>query len=373
MLNKVKSAFGGKKLTFILALLTLLILPVVLFTIPVLAVSNKTFVKNLQLTTNPKYDRNPSFFRANDGTYWLFFARGRDARGIRGFEGYEPDLDYYDIYFKTARSIPDLLGAKENIIPLTPPDNAQRDISAFQAQDGKIWVFTSTGLGPGSERATFYYTYDGEWHGPTAVPNTYDAHVNALEYNGKIWVFYDDGAYLLKVVSYDETTEEWSNPTEVANHATIAKTIAEKGKFYVVWTYVDDVLGQWGTGIYLSTSGDGISWETIREPIADWGEGATNWDPVLIKDKNLFRLFWAPDVGEGGQFIATSTSTDPSNISSWSRPIKITTSSLDSSSWWDFWPQPYSKGVEYLFYTSERNPEGTDRTDGNIWLMHLKL
>lgn len=362
-----------KKLTFILVLLMLLALPAILFTIPVLAANNKTSVANLQLTTNPKYDRNPSFFRANEGTYWLFFARGRDVRGVRDFGGYNPDLDYYDIFFKTARSIPDLRVVEEQIIPLAPPDNAQRDISAFQAKDGKIWVFTSTGLGPGSERATFYYIYDGEWHGPTAVPNTYDAHVNALEYNGKIWVFYDDGAYMLKVVSYDETAETWSYPLEVANHASIAKAIVDEGKFYVVWAYVNDVLGQWGTGIYLSTSVDGANWETTPGPIAEWGEGATNWDPVLIKDKNLFRLFWAPDVGVGGQFMATSTSKNPTDIDSWSTPIKITTSSSDLNNWWDFWPQPYTKGVEYLYYTSERNAEGTARTDGNIWLMHLKL
>ncbi len=361
-----------RKLTFILALLLSLTLSAALLITSVHA-DKETTVSNLQLTSNPKYDRNPSFFRAEDGTYWLFFTRGRNSVGIRDIEGYNPDLDYYDIFFKTSKSIPGLQKAIEQTIPLTPPDNAQRDISAFQASDGKIWVFTSTGLGPGSDRATFYYIYDGVWHGPTAIPETYDAHVNALEYNGKIWVFYDDGAYLLKVVSYDETTEIWTSPINVANHATIAKAIVDEGKFYVVWAYVDAENNQWGTGIYLSTSIDGTSWETTEKSIAVWGEEATNWDPVLIKDKDLYRLFWAPDAGTEGQFIATSTSADPTNIDTWSAPIKITTGSFDLNNWWDFWPQPYTKGVRYLFYTSERNTEGTARIDGNIWLLHLNM
>jgi hypothetical protein len=87
---------------------------------------------------------------------------------------------------------------------------------------------------------------------------------------------------------------------------------------------------------------------------------------ALIKDKNAFRLFWAPS--DSGQFIATSTSTNPMNPSSWSTPVKLTT----ANNWWDFWPRPYKKdNLIYLFYTSERNSDGTARTDGNIWMSKL--
>jgi hypothetical protein len=362
-----------KKLTSGLALLAISTLLITLFSIPAQADNTKVGVKDFQITTDPRYDRNPSFFRASDGTYWLFFARGRDTRGIRDLDDYNPDLDYYDIFYKTAKSIPELQKTKEKIIPLKPPDNAQRDISALQMKDGKIWVFTSTGLGPGSERSTFYYIYDGTWQGPFSIPNTYDAHVNALEYNGKIWVFFDDGAYLLKVVWYDAAIKTWSYPIEVANHATIAKAIVDDGKFYVVWAYLDDANNQWGTGIYLSTSENGIDWKSTEGPIADWPDAsATNWDPVLSKDNNMFRLFWAPDVGYGGQFIATSTSKNPTDMASWSVPTKITKSSFGAKNWWDFWPQPYTKGTEYLIYTSEKNATATDRADGNIWMLHLK-
>lgn len=60
--------------------------------------------KNIQITTDPKYERNPCILRTNDGTYWLFYTRGKDNRGIRGLQGYNPDLDYYDIYYRTSKS-----------------------------------------------------------------------------------------------------------------------------------------------------------------------------------------------------------------------------------------------------------------------------
>jgi hypothetical protein len=330
------------------------------------AANDKPASKTFQGTTDPKYDRNPSFFRAADGTYWLFFTRGKDNRGIRDFQDYNPDLDYYDIYYRTARSIPELQKADENIIRLKPPDNAQRDISAFQTRDGKIWVFTSTGLGPGSQRSVYFYTFDGSWQGPTPVPETDNAaHINALKYNGKIWVFFDVG-YILEVVSYDEATTTWSAPVTVAGtDATVAKAMVDDGKFYVVWTTSS------GAGIHLSISADGINWSSTGNTIASWS-GATNWDPVLTKERDTFRLFWAPDAGPKGQFIATSSSKNPIEPTSWSPPVKLTNACYNTNNWWDFWPQVYSyKGESCLFYTSERDKTGKERTDGNIWMLNL--
>jgi len=359
-----------KKVISIIAASLILVLVTVTLVTPALAGSKGIQDKAIQITTNPRYDRNPSFLRANDGTYWLFWARGQDSRGIRN--GYNPDLDYYDVYYKTAKSIPGLEKAKENLIPLQPPPpfNAQRDIAAVQASDGTIWVFVSTGLGPGEDRYVHYYTYDGSWHGPVDVPYTdYAAHISAVEDGGKIWVFFDY-EYKLWVVSYDEADEEWSSRSPVTSaDSTIAKAILDNGNFYVVWTTSS------GAGIYLSTSTNGIDWSSTPTPIAAWpSAGTSNWDPVLIKDKDLFRLFWAPDAGTEGQFIATSTSADPTDPASWSAPVQLTTASYGSdNNWWDFWPQPYDKGAQYLLYTSERNSSGTARADGNIWMAHLTV
>ena len=357
-----------KKLAVIFILSATLALVIAPAPTSVSATKNTIIPKYIQVTTNPQYDRDPSLFKADDGTYWLFFARGRDLRQVRDFNGYNPDLDYYDIYFKTAGSVLGLETAVETQIPLTPPDNAQRDISALQTNDGIIRVFTSTGLGEGTQRFIYHYSYDGSWHGPTAVPGTdYAAHISVLEDRSKIWIFFDIG-YVLYVVSYDETTFQWSSPVHIADNATIAKAIVDGGTFYVVWSFVNGV-DIWGSGIYLSTSSDGTTWDTTLNPIAAWpAVGSTNWDPVLTKDNDLFRLIWAPDAGAEGQFLATTTSATPTDTGSWSTPVKLTTTSFETNTWWDFWPQPFTDGIQYLFYTSERNAAATGRIDANIWL-----
>lgn len=326
--------------------------------------------KPIQITTDSHYDRNPSFFQANDGTYWLFFTRGTDNRGVRGFNGYDPDSDHYDIYYKTAKSLPSLQKATENKVPASNPINGQRDVATLQASDGKIWVFSSTGFGPGVNQI-YYYIYDGAWSGPTSISveePKWIGHIDAIENDGKIVVIYD-AEYFLKALYYDGT---WHGPFEIKSDATLGKAIVDNGIFYVVWSYLDPDQNIWGGYIGLSTSTDGISWVNHGQ-IASWPE-ATNWDPVLIKDRDMFRLFWAPDAGSEGQFIATSKSSNPTNIDSWSIPVHVTTASYGTESWWDFWPEPYKKGRGSegslsVFYTSERNSAGTEKTDGNIWLI----
>jgi len=323
----------------------------------------------VQITFSLRYDRNPSFFIGRHGTCWLFFTRGRNPIGIRGNDGYDPDFDSYDIYYKTARSIPALEKAADNLVPGSNlvTNNTQRDVAALQAHDGTIWVFTSSGYAPSTDPRIFYYKYDGaNWSGPTPIEGTsYAGHIDALEYHGKIWVFFDAWEYVLQVTSYDEKKASWSTPQIMHNDATIAKGITHGGKFYVVWASMSEGAG---TGIYLSTSTNGATWTTTSSPVASW-PGLTNWDPALIKDRDMFRLFWAPSNSE--QFIATSRSSNPTDPTSWSTPIRVTTASHGTDNWWDFWPQPVKRGATYLFYTSERNSSGTARADGNIWMLEI--
>jgi hypothetical protein len=332
----------------------------------------------IQLTRDPHYDRNPSTLLADDGTYWLFFTRGQNPLGIRGNQGYDPDMDYYDIWYKKARSLEGLKWAVETRMPLEPPEtsqSAQRDVAAIQSRDGKIWVFSSPGYGPesGTGRGILYYIYDGSWTGPFVIrPDTYDGcgigHIDALEYRGRTWVIYDD-CYTLKATSLGRSG--WSNPITIAEKATLGKAIAVDGTLYVAWVFIDPSANEWGTGIYISSSPDGTIWTQTDGPVGAWGGGLTNWDPVLIKDRNLFRLFWAPSDTE--QFIAVSSSRTPMDPASWTPPVRVTEAHCGENSWWDFWPQPIHKGKNEggtlgLLYTSERNEDGTAMTDGNIWL-----
>lgn len=360
-----------KKLVFG-AVLTLCLLMSLSSLTPAFASNVQSPAVYLQLTTNPHYDRNPSVFEAKDGTWWLFFTRATNPIGIRGVNGYDPDQDTYDIYFKTARSLLGLQKAAEFKVPGSNPAHGQRDVSALQASDGKIWVFSSTGFGNGDNQI-YYFTYcRGKWEGPTPAnfeEQKWIGHINALEYKRKIWLFYD-AEYTLKSLYYDGS---WHGPYTIAEKATLGKAIVDNGVFYIVWAFLDQGNNIWGSYIGLSTSTDGITW-TNRGQIAAWSaSGATNWDPVLTKEGRYFRLYWAPDAGSEGQFIATSTSRNPTNPTSWTAPAKMTTASYGTENWWDFWPQPIDGDTRtcdrtFLAYTSERSSDGTSRSDGNIWL-----
>jgi hypothetical protein len=333
----------------------------------------------LQITTDSHYDRNPSVFKGNDGNYWLFFTRGEVNPGIRS-DAYNPDLDYYRVWYKTAKNLKDLQNAPEQTLPLNPPySTAQRDVAALQTADGRIWVFTSAGYGYESgandqNKAIHYYIRDNNktWTGPFSVlPGSYDGcgigHIDVVRNQGRIWLFYDD-CYVLKVTSCDPLVGNWSDSVVINSTATLGKVMVDRGHFYLVWVYLDAYEGQWGPGIYLSTSEDGNIWTTTADPVAAWGEDLTNWDPVIIKDKNQFRIFWAPSDTE--QFIGMTSSTRPSETTSWSTPARVTKAHNDGNTWWDFWPEPIKSGSDIaLFYTSERSADGSHMIDGNIWLI----
>ncbi|MDD1668969.1 MAG: hypothetical protein LUO97_04120, partial [Methanomicrobiales archaeon] len=312
------------------------------------------------------------------GTYWLFFTRGKDSRGIRSLD-YNPDLDYYDIWYKQSRSLGGLQRAPE--VRISGSDgvtSAQRDIAAVQSEDGKILVFASAGYGyepqDVEDRGIFTYTYDGIWSGPALITppdlNGYGmGHIDALGFQGRTWVIFDYG-YTLKAISRGSSEEDWTQPALIADMATIGKAIVSDGVLYVAWVPPS------GDGVYLSSSGNGIDWDSTEDHVALW-PGLLNWDPVLVKDAREFRLFWAPgeiDLPlEDEQFIATTSSPAPMTPESWSDPVRVTRATGNGNSWWDFWPEPIQKGRNEggalaLLYTSERNPDGTSMIDGNIWM-----
>jgi hypothetical protein len=325
----------------------------------------------VQLTINPRYDRNPNLLKTADGKFWLFFTRGRNPIGVRGVSGYDPDSDSYDIYFKTAGTVAGLKKAAEYLVPASNlvTINTQRDIAAVQAADKSIWLFASSGYGASSDQSIFTYRYTKAtgWTGPTAIAGTSVAgHIDALAVGGIIWLFYENWPYSLKVMFWNGAG--WSSPVTILEKATLPKAVFEGGRFYLVWAYVDMDLGEYGKYIGLSTSTNGTDWTTIGQ-IAAW-PGATNWDPALIKyaGTKTFNLYWAPDTGSGGQVIAARTSKMPLVPGSWSTMKQVTTASNGAESWWDFWPNP-GKTPRCLFYSSERNPSGTAMADGNIWMI----
>ncbi|MEM2111381.1 MAG: hypothetical protein QXX08_05835 [Candidatus Bathyarchaeia archaeon] len=112
------------------------------------------------MTTDPHYDRNPSFFKASDGTWWPFFVHAsNDLPHVRG-PTYDPDKAPYNVYSMTSTDNGATWSAETKIQPTT---TNQRGMDAFQDDRGIIWVFVSKPM----STTIPYYTYDGTtWTGP---------------------------------------------------------------------------------------------------------------------------------------------------------------------------------------------------------------
>jgi flagellin-like hook-associated protein FlgL len=331
-------------------------------------------IKHSKLTTDNHYDRNPSYFKASDGTWWLFFARSADGDSNypigclgKGCDEGACDCDaaYYNVYYMTSSD------SGTTWTEGGPIDTGigQRDVAAFQASDGIIWVFTASGFGGSTDNKLRYYTFDGTtWTGPTILTEagTSAGHVDAFQASsGRIWVVYEQSGPDTYVVYTDDNGATWSTPVQVNSggiKAGVPKGMeAQDGTLIVVYTNN-------GNGIYMAKSTDGTTW-TQSGPIAD--SSVYDYDPVVYQDSDgLYWLFWAPwDSSVGSQWAEYKIST---NGKTWNGPIGFTAGGHGVNQWWDFWPEVGEGSDVLLFYTSEQNDTETGRVDGNIWMAKLQ-
>lgn len=352
----------------------------------------------IRLTTHPDYERNPSFVVDSTGMYWLFYTRA-DTGGIRGQGGYNPDTDYYVIWYlqstdkgttwgiptRLARSAPSPTGNR-------PVNFNQRDVAAI-VDGNDIYVFAASGYGGGGNNNIYYYKYSsGSWSGPTQVFQSdgmtpvVGGHIDVVrrEDNGDFWLFYEKGSQGVYAVYSTDQGTTWSDEIFVAqgpvnSYGGVPKAIWGS-KFYVVFS-------DQGDGIYLTTSSDGTTW-TTPTLIYQSPDPVYDYDPMIYKtaDGTLY-LFWAPysDPAAGGvdsQWISYTYSTDdgvtwnpaPPKLTSGGFPAWLYDHTQTNVTWWDFWPEVYEDPVSHnllLFYTSEASDDGKSMIDGNIWFKNL--
>ncbi len=342
-------------------------------------------ISKTKLTTSPRYDRNPSFFKARTaigtypaGTYWLFFVRNIDndpnypdtCEGTGCDACGNCDAAGYEVYYMTSTDN----GVTWSTPTLVPPSagRGHRGMAAFQDDVGKIWVFVS---GPAGDGKIHYYKYEGtNWIGPVLVANpTYypngitGSHVEAIQArDGKIWVFYQDGGSGVKCIYTSDYGSTWSNKITVSDTANdgIPKAFQDSnGKFHVV-------MANWAAGgeYHYATSTDGLTW--TAQPVPVTVPGTISCDPVIFQDADGdYWLFYAPwDGTSNSQWIESVWSSDGVN---WMGRTRWTKGG-NSEKWWDMWPEIYvDEGKLLMFYTSEEGSTG-NRIDGNIWLMTLQ-
>jgi len=119
--------------------------------------------------------------------------------------------------------------------------------------------------------------------------------------------------------------------------------------------------------IWLAKSiDDGVSWSTAN--ILGSGNAWGDWDPFIAKLPNGNLLItWCPTLGSDAQQIKSATSADDGV--NWSSAIDLTSGHFGSNEWWDYWPQVLVDGDKVqIYYTTEHNSNGLEKTGGNIWM-----
>ena len=311
-----------------------------------------------RLTDSPQFDRNPTFLRAIDGKWWLFFARGR---GDPEAGGYDPDTDFYDLRY--LRSADQGLTWSEGALAAIPAGHGLGAFSPAVIQDGigRIWVFyAANGVG------VYYFLSPDNgttWWGPLPafVDNKVGNHLDALYTpDGRVWVFYQgDPGSAIHTRTYNGVT--WSERSKVADVLTYTGTPKAlldpvSGDIHVVYIAGDPL------SIYLTTStDDGDSWNNSAIVNTD----DDDYDPVLVKDGTTWRLFFAPYVpGDDHQWLMATSSAD---LAAWTAPTLVTSGEYATKKWWDFWPEAaVAAGKLRLFYTSMK--DRTVRGDGDIYM-----
>ena len=311
----------------------------------------------VQLTADSHYDRNPSVFKAN-GKYWTFFVRATSAPPHIP-PAYNPDTDSYDVYYTISIDSGTTWSAETQLMECS---TGQRGMAAFQDDTDTIWVFVSS---PGAGAIQYCKsTNEGvTWAGPTSTGYT-GSHVDAFQASdGKIWVFYENGGTGVEAIKSSNYGSSWTHVTNIGPSPNdgIPKVMEADGKLYVVWC-------NWAAGgkAWYTTSTDGLTGDNWATPqlLVDVA-GTIMCDPVMVKNGSEYILFYAPwDTGTDAQWIEVITSTD---LTTWSTRKRVTNGGYGTTYWWDMWPEILVDGSDlYLFYGSEKG--GTGRVDGNIFM-----
>lgn len=366
------------KMDKILEISVLMAVSVVLITSFASAQSIYKISERKQLTTDPYYNRNPSFFKTNDGTWYLFFVKSRTIyNGYGCDESGGPmncDQDNYDVYYIKSTDYGETWSQQ---IRVDECSIGRRGMAAFQDNTGKIWVFVSAPA-PGLDDGIYYcISTDGgnTWSEPIWTGYA-GSHVDALQTDsGRILIFYENEG--VKAIYTDDYGATWSSEITVDGRSGmgIPKAMEDiSGRIHIVyanWKGLDGVPETGDEGAYYRSvsTNDGITW-TYKGIIADI-PNTISCDPVLYQDSNgLFWLFYAPwESIDNSQWIEFKTST---NINTWSEPIGLTSGGYGSNYWWDMWPEVSEGSDIMIFFTSEQSSNGNDRIDGNIWMFRLK-
>ncbi|MBU0757152.1 MAG: right-handed parallel beta-helix repeat-containing protein [Nanoarchaeota archaeon] len=311
----------------------------------------------LQVTSNTYYERGQAI--TYDGTnYWLFYGRSTDETG--NYDSGSPDDNNYEIHYKKATTISGLALAIPMMV--TGADNIFQGQTSTVYFDSKVWVFAadetvidhSIKAWHTSDGGTTWIEHDTGFDGSGAP------HLWAEVYDNKIFLAYNAVGSKIQVRTFDTA---WSAATDVNAHEGMPRFYVDSNSdLHLIWV-------SWGSpAYYIHTYDNG--WSTTADHTIT-GTANDDSDPTLFQiggDGN-YCLMYAPWDGTQ-QYIAAWTAPTLAELDSATSRM-VTKGGYMSTPWVDMWPVAYSTGGnDYLFFTSERQNDGT-RNTGNIWYMPI--
>ena len=322
-------------------------------------------------TAGDHYDRNPSVVDVGDKTY-LFFARSQNP--CNRLAGCNADNEQYDMYVKVSPDGGKTYGPATFVAanPDGPGDHRGRTIAATALPDGRILAFWANGGSQSRlfvvEKAAGADTYSAPQPVTGAGEDTNDVfNVEAITRGSDVILYTEEtgpDGYGVYARPYDDGSGQAGAPSVVEMNRNLPKAIVDTAGV-VRMTYVD--ASTWPqVDVHVESSADGLSWPEPGQPAVT--EDGSNWDPNLVQKPNgQFELFYAPDrqEGAGRQQIGTAKSSD---FVRWTAIADITPGFKGGTEYWDYWPEARLRGNQVvLYYTSERETDGTPNGTAHIW------
>jgi len=350
---------------------------ILLFLIANISAATIEVSEPIQATSDTYYERGQSI--VYDGSdYWLFYGRSTSVTGNYGNSN--PDTHDYEIYYRKAATIAGLASATPVKVSCAHNSNVYLGETSAAYVHGQIYVYGAIdrdGVYNGGNNGNDLYQFRvtditcQEWNLTsvmvvdgrlTNVLPEGSAHHAATESNGFLWVAYHEGDGW-KARSWSPATS-WSAEYTITGGSGTAKFFVDGSNLYFVRAQNGNIT----LHIYNSTSN---SWDLVDFNNGPSANGA--YDPTIFKDGSNYVLAYAPWDGTK-QYIKAKVSTSIDNLVSGGADVMITAGSYKSNPWVDMWPIGFTDdgGSNYLFYTSERNPDNPfSEITGNIWYLDV--
>lgn len=316
-----------------------------------------------QVSDDSHYERGESIAYNGSG-YWLFYGRHTSITGHYGDSN--PDDSNYEIYHKKASSISGLETASASMV--TGADNIYQGQTSCVYSNGEVWVFAADETSNDHSIKAWKTTDGSSWtEHDTGFKGCSAPHLWAIVYNDggtdKIFLVYNAPGGKLNVSTY-QSSSGWSTPTQATTHEGMPRFYEDSsGDLHLIWT-------SWGLDdFYIHTYNSG--WNTDPDYTIP-GTPDDDCDPSLfqIDGNGDYCLMFAPWDGTQ-QYLAGYTASSLSGLET-ATSHTVTKGGYESTPWVDMCPIAFDdSGDVYLFFTSERKPDGT-RGTGNISYMEVE-